>query len=58
MIEAKKLVVERGGGAVLNRLDLSLEPKQILALIGGNAAGKSTTILPLLGLFPSPSGRD
>lgn len=56
MIEAKKLVVERGGNTVLNQLDLSLGEKQILALIGGNGAGKSTTILALLGLVPLSSG--
>lgn len=56
MIEASKMVVERGGNTVLNRLDLTLGSKQILALIGGNGAGKSTTILALLGLIPLASG--
>ncbi|MFK8041037.1 ABC transporter ATP-binding protein [Congregibacter sp.] len=56
MIEASKMVVERGKNTVLNQLDLSLGAKQILALIGGNGAGKSTTILALLGLIPLTSG--
>ncbi|MFK7830493.1 MAG: ABC transporter ATP-binding protein [Congregibacter sp.] len=56
VIAAKDVVVERGGNTVLDHLDLTLNERQILALIGGNGAGKSTTILALLGLVPLTNG--
>ncbi|GAB5412494.1 MAG: ABC transporter ATP-binding protein [Congregibacter sp.] len=56
VITAKDVVVERGGNTVLDHIDLSLGEKQILALIGGNGAGKSTTVLALLGLVPIADG--
>lgn len=57
VITAQGVVVERGGSPVLNQIDLTLEKQEILALIGGNGAGKSTTVLALLGLVPVSSGK-
>lgn len=56
IIEATGMVVERGGKKVLDALDVTLGARQILALIGGNGAGKSTTVLALLGLLPLAGG--
>lgn len=56
VIEAKGMVVQRGGNTVLDHVDLTLNSREILALIGGNGAGKSTTVLALLGLVPLSGG--
>lgn len=54
--EARGLRVERGGRTVLNGVDLALEPGQAMALIGANAAGKSTLVRALAGLLPAAAG--
>jgi ABC-2 type transport system ATP-binding protein len=46
-----------GGRAVVNRLDLTVPRGAIFALLGGNGAGKSTTIKMLTGLLPPDAGR-
>ena len=55
-VEARGLRVLRGGRPVLNGVDLSIEPGQALALIGPNAAGKSTLVRALAGLLPAAAG--
>lgn len=56
IVETSRLFVERGGQSVVKDLTFALEAQKILALIGGNGAGKSTTLLALLGLLPISSG--
>ena len=56
IIEAQNLVVERGGKTVLNGVSLSIERGEVFAMLGGNGAGKSTTLLALLGFLPPVSG--
>jgi ABC-2 type transport system ATP-binding protein len=51
------LVVERGGRRIVDGLSLSLEPGDVYALLGGNGAGKSTTLFATLGLLPRSGGR-
>jgi ABC-2 type transport system ATP-binding protein len=46
-----------GGKYAVNRLDLSVPHGAIYALLGGNGAGKSTTIKMLTGLLPPDAGR-
>ncbi|XP_038685237.1 ABC transporter A family member 1 isoform X1 [Tripterygium wilfordii] len=46
----------RGNSCAVNSLQLTLYENQILALLGHNGAGKSTTISMLVGLLPPTSG--
>jgi len=55
-IEACGLWVERGGRAVLRGVDLALSPGEALALVGPNAAGKSTLVRALAGLLRPAQG--
>ncbi len=56
MIAINDLMVERGGRAVLNGLSLSVAAGEVYALLGGNGAGKSTTLAALLGFLKPVSG--
>jgi ABC-2 type transport system ATP-binding protein len=51
------LVVERGGRRIVDGLSLTLAPGDVYALLGGNGAGKSTTLFATLGLLPRSGGR-
>lgn len=55
-ISVDKLVVERSNKAVLHDISFSVGQGEVFALLGGNGAGKSTTLLTLLGFVPSKSG--
>lgn len=56
VIRTSQLVVKYGERTVVDRLDLTLEEGQVYALLGGNGAGKSTTINALLGFVTPASG--
>ena len=56
IIAVNDLTVERGGRTVLDRLSLSVAAGEIYALLGGNGAGKSTTLSALLGFLKPSSG--
>ena len=56
ILEAKDLVVARGGCEVLHGVSLDVAPGDGLALIGPNAAGKSTLLRALAGLLPAERG--
>lgn len=56
VIAVDNLVVERGGRRVLNDLSLTVSAGEIYALLGGNGAGKSTTLSALLGFLKPVSG--
>ncbi|KAK3023522.1 hypothetical protein RJ639_044788 [Escallonia herrerae] len=47
---------KKGKSCAVNSLQLTLYENQILALLGHNGAGKSTTISMLVGLLPPTSG--
>lgn len=53
-LQINALCVARGGRNVLDGLTLTVAQGEIYALLGGNGAGKSTTLAALLG-FLTPS---
>jgi iron complex transport system ATP-binding protein len=55
-LEASDLVVERGRRSILHGVSLSLGEGEALALVGPNAAGKSTLVRALAGLLPVRGG--
>ncbi|KAL3533759.1 hypothetical protein ACH5RR_007280, partial [Cinchona calisaya] len=52
----KEFTTKKGSCCAVNSLQLNLYENQILALLGHNGAGKSTTISMLIGLIPPTSG--
>ncbi|XP_068659362.1 ABC transporter A family member 1 isoform X2 [Aristolochia californica] len=52
----KVYVTKKGKCCAVNSLQLTLYENQILALLGHNGAGKSTTIAMLVGLIPPTAG--
>ncbi|HET9315608.1 MAG TPA: ATP-binding cassette domain-containing protein, partial [Vicinamibacteria bacterium] len=56
LLEAQGVVVRRGARTVLHGVDLSLHAGEALALVGPNAAGKSTLMHALAGLLPVAEG--
>jgi len=56
LAEAERLSVDLGGTAVLRDVSLRLEAGETLAVVGPNAAGKSTLLRALAGLLPATSG--
>jgi len=57
MIEMADAVLDYGGAAVLDGLSLSVAAGEVYALLGGNGAGKSTTLSVLLGFARTRAGR-
>lgn len=51
LLEARDVSVSRGGATILNRVSLALAPGEAVALVGPNAAGKSTLVRTLAGLL-------
>jgi len=56
LLEARRVAVRRGSGLVLKDVSLSLSEGEALALVGPNAAGKSTLVRTLAGLLRPDSG--
>jgi zinc transport system ATP-binding protein len=56
LIEARGVVVRHGRRRVLDRIDVSVAPGEIVTLIGPNGAGKTTLVRVLLGLQPADAG--
>jgi branched-chain amino acid transport system ATP-binding protein len=56
MLEARALAAGYGRARVLFGLDLELRPGEVVALLGRNGAGKSTTLKALMGLVRASSG--
>jgi ABC-2 type transport system ATP-binding protein len=54
-LEARSLALVRDGTPVLDDVSFTVAPGEVYALLGGNGAGKSTTLLTFLG-FLAPSG--
>ena len=56
LIEVERLNVAYGRAHVLFDVDLALARGEVLALLGRNGAGKSTTLKAIIGLLPIQSG--
>jgi ABC-2 type transport system ATP-binding protein len=56
LLEADALTVSRGGRTVLRNMDFMVEQGETYALLGGNGAGKSTTLLTFLGFLKPDNG--
>ena len=54
---ADNLSVSRGGSLVLDAVNFTVEQGSVFALLGGNGAGKSTTLLTFLGFITPTSGK-
>lgn len=55
-IVVSDMFVSRDGTQVLKGVSFTVEPGTVYALLGGNGAGKSTTLLTLLGFLSPDSG--
>lgn len=56
VLETRDLSVERSGKRVLDGVSFSVTEGEVYALLGGNGAGKSTTLLTFLGFLEPVSG--
>ncbi len=56
LLEARALAVRRGAREILHGVSLALHAGEALALVGPNAAGKSTLVRALAGLLPVARG--
>lgn len=55
-LQAEFLCVARSGKDILKGISLSVNSGEVYALLGGNGAGKSTTLLSFLGFLSPSSG--
>lgn len=56
ILKAEELSVDRGGQRVLEGVSFTLKEGDVFALLGGNGAGKSTTLLTFLGFLNPAAG--
>ncbi len=56
LLELRGLSKHYGAIEALNGVDMTLEPGEILGLMGDNGAGKSTLVKIIAGNFPASSG--
>jgi iron complex transport system ATP-binding protein len=57
VIEAKSLVVARGGRNIVDKVSFTARGGDFIALVGANGAGKSTLLSALAGLVKPDSGK-
>lgn len=55
-VAAQAISVQLGGTTILHGVDLTVAPRQFVALLGANGSGKSTLVKSLLGIVPLASG--
>lgn len=55
-LEARSLSLVRDGTVVLDDVSFAVAPGEVYALLGGNGAGKSTTLLTFLGFLAPSNG--
>ncbi len=57
MLDVQNLTVSYGRLDAVRKINFSVETGRIVALVGSNGAGKSTTLKSIIGLVPPSSGR-
>lgn len=57
LLAAEGLTVRFGAATVLDRVDLTVAPGEIVTIVGPNGSGKSTLLRALLGMLRPASGR-
>lgn len=57
LLEVKDLIVHYGGVKALGGISLKVEKGEIVSLVGGNGAGKSTTLKTISGLKRATDGK-
>lgn len=57
MFSVSNLSKSFGGLKALDKLEFSLEPGEVMGLIGPNGSGKTTTINVVTGIFPATEGK-
>jgi len=57
MLEVRRLSAGYGRARVLFDMDLAVRGGEVVALLGRNGAGKSTTLKAIMGLVPASSGQ-
>jgi branched-chain amino acid transport system ATP-binding protein len=57
MLEVRGLHAHYGRAHILSEVELGLQAGEVLALMGRNGAGKSTTLKAIMGLVPPSAGR-
>jgi branched-chain amino acid transport system ATP-binding protein len=57
LLALEQLQVAYGGIRAVKGVDLTVEPGELVCLIGANGAGKTTTLRAITGLVPAASGR-
>ena len=57
VLEIRDMVCGYGGVAALRGISLDVKAGQLVALIGANGAGKSTTLRAISGLVPPRAGQ-
>ena len=56
MLKVEGLVVRYGEVEAVRRVDLAVDSGEIIALVGANGAGKSSTLGAIAGLLPVAAG--
>ena len=56
LLEMRAVTTHYGPIRVLNEVDMTIYPGEMVCLLGGNASGKSTTLKTILGLVGVSSG--
>jgi branched-chain amino acid transport system ATP-binding protein len=56
LIEVDQLNAGYKGASVVRNLNLTVNPGEVVALLGSNGAGKTTTLLTIAGVLPAISG--
>src|SRR5882757_2223446 len=57
MLSVEALKIRYGEVEAVRRVDLTVDSGEIIALVGANGAGKSSTLGAIAGLVPTASGK-